>query len=148
MHLVSTHKFVKVFSYFTMHLFVLYVFSLFLEWGDLCYFYLQVFAKMFCYSTKNLYGRFSVECRWIASQHMATASKSSFKKTEPRYPTGNFGLDKKERRTLRKRLLEVRIILLCPGAYHCSVILCDILLLFGQEFGCKRKSWLKFVLFI
>lgn len=61
---------------------------------------------MFCYSTKNLYGRFSVECRWIASQHMATASKSSFKKTEPRYPTGNFGLDKKERRTLRKRLLE------------------------------------------
>ncbi|XP_037776597.1 mitochondrial mRNA pseudouridine synthase Rpusd3-like [Penaeus monodon] len=63
-------------------------------------------AKMFCYSTKNLYGLLSVECRWMACQNMATASKFSFKKKEPKYPMGNFGLDRKERRTLRKRLLE------------------------------------------
>ncbi|XP_063585691.1 mitochondrial mRNA pseudouridine synthase Rpusd3-like [Penaeus indicus] len=61
---------------------------------------------MFCYSTRNLYGRLSTECRWVASQNMATASKLSVKKKEPRHPVGNFGLDKKERRTLRKRLLE------------------------------------------
>ncbi|XP_042872349.1 mitochondrial mRNA pseudouridine synthase RPUSD3-like [Penaeus japonicus] len=61
---------------------------------------------MFCCCTKNLYARLSIEGRWIASQHMATASKPSFKKKQPKYPTGDFGLDKNERRTLRKRLLE------------------------------------------
>lgn len=89
-------------------LFCMYFF-LFYEQEKLCLVYLQDIAKMFCCCTKNLYARLSVEGRWIASQHMATASKPSFKKKQPKYPTGDFGLDKNERRTLRKRLLEVRI---------------------------------------